>query len=297
MLTHKSDNQRRESLSYLTNTVTAARSQNEPLPQPVSVIVPKILALIYDTSTGVRQQLVKLLHALPPADVRPHVEELLRRTRAGMTSLSTDVCITSFDVLDWLLQTHPGETVSCAGGWVHTLKCFLSVLGWRAPNATTGGRSDKWTTASGAAASATNSSSHSNADKLKKLRHHQLTSLAAFLHAGIAQDAAAAERAQELARGVARAWFPLCQASGHMLLNGSPNGFAQLNLFGAPKDEDGQMYTDRQGRRQVFARLIQPAVASGLQNAKKEGGQIGRAAGEVEKVLLEGMEGCDGGEW
>ncbi|KAB2579117.1 Mg2+ transporter protein CorA-like/Zinc transport protein ZntB [Lasiodiplodia theobromae] len=292
LLTHKSDTQRRESLSYLTNSVTAARSQDVPLPQPVSVIVPKILSLIYDNSNGVRQQLLKLLQALPPADLRPHVEELLRRTRAGMTSLSTDVCTTSFDVLDWLLQTHPDATVSCAGGWVHTLRCFTSVLGWRDPGAAGG---QKWTTT---AAANTSSSSHANAEKLKKLRYRQLVALAAFLKAGIAADAEAARAAREEEEArVARAWFPLHHhAQCHMLLNQSPNGFAHLNLFGAPKDEDGQMYTDRQGRQQVFARLIQPAIVSGLQNAKKEGGQIGRAAGEVEKVMQESMSDYDGGE-
>ncbi|GME36074.1 Mg2+ transporter protein CorA-like/Zinc transport protein ZntB [Neofusicoccum parvum] len=293
LLNHKSDTQRRESLSYLTTAVTTARSQNAPLPQPVSVIIPKILSLIYDTSTPVRQQLLKLLQALPPADVRPHVSELLRRTRAGMTSLSTDICMTSFDVLDWLLATHAGETVGCAGGWVHTLKCFLSVLGWKDPSASASG-GQKWTTSSAAAA---NTSSHANAEKLKKLRHHQLTSLVAFLRVGVADDPAAAEAASKEAQAVAVAWFPLHQAHFHMLPNQSPNGFAHLNLFGAPKDEDGQMFTDRQGRQQVFARAIQPAIVSGLQNAKKEGGQIGRAAGELEKVLQEGMKDYDGGEW
>ncbi|EKG13748.1 Mg2+ transporter protein CorA-like/Zinc transport protein ZntB [Macrophomina phaseolina MS6] len=291
LLTHKSDTQRRESLSYLTNAVSSARAQNAPLPQPVSVIIPKVLSLIYDTSTGVRQQLLKLLQSLPPADVRPHVEELLRRTRAGMTSLSTDICTTSFDVLDWLLQTHPLETVSCAGGWVHTLKCFMSVLGWKDPRAAAG--TQKWTTSSAAATT----SSHSNAEKLKKLRHHQLVSLAAFIRAGVSEDAEAAERARRELQSAARRWFPLHQAHFHMLPNQSPNGFAHLNLFGAPKDEDGQMYTDRQGRQQVFARLIQAAVVAGLQNAKKEGGQIGRAAAEVEKVVQESMSDYDGGDW
>ncbi|OJD35213.1 pre-rrna-processing protein ipi1 [Diplodia corticola] len=294
LLTHKSDTQRRESLSYLTNAVIAARSQNAPLPQPVSVIIPKILSLIYDTSTSVRQQLLKLLQALPAPDVRPHVEELLRRTRAGMTSLSTDVCTTSFDVLDWLLATHPGDVVGCAGGWVHTLRCFTSVLGWRAPAGAGAGAgtasTQKWTTASGAT---TSSSSHANAEKLKRLRHHQLVSLAAFIRAGIAADADAARAAAAADACAARGWFPLHQAGCH---GQGVNGFAHLNLFGAPKDEDGQMYMDRQGRQQVFARLIQPAVESGLQNAKKEGGQIGRAAGEVDKVVQEGMSDYDGGE-
>lgn len=291
LLTHKSDTQRRESLSYLTNAVTSARTQKAPLPQPVSVIIPKILSLIYDNSTGVRQQLLKLLQALPPSDVRPHTEELLRRTRAGMTSLSTDICTTSFDVLDWLLQTDPLGTVGCAGGWVHTLKCFMSVLGWKDPRAAAQGQ--KWSTSSAAA----NASSHANTEKLRKLRHHQLTSLTAFLKAGIAEDADAAARVRREVESVARSWFPLHQAHCHMLPNQSPNGSAHLNLFGAPKDEDGQMYTDRQGRQQVFARLVQPAVVSGLQNAKKEGGQIGRAAGEVEKVVQESMDDFDGAEW
>ncbi|KAF2143662.1 uncharacterized protein K452DRAFT_267933 [Aplosporella prunicola CBS 121167] len=285
LLTHKSDTQRRESLAYLTGAINTARAQNAPLPQPVSIIIPRTLALIYDSSKAVREQLLKLFHALPPADVLPHVEELLRRTRAGLTSMALDIRINSLEVLDWLLQIHPDETVSCAGGWIHTLKCFMSLLGWKDAWATTA--QERWSTASMSG----NSSGHgANADKSKKLRIHQMKTLAAFLKAGLVLDEEAVAAAKAEQAAAARRWFPLHQTRFHMVGGQGPNGFAHLNLFGAPRDEDADMYRDRQGRQRAFERLIQPATEAGLPGAKKEGGTLGRAAAEVEKVILDGMD-------
>lgn len=44
--------------------------------------------------------------------------------------MAADIRSTSLDVLGWLLSTAGDETVGSAGGWVKTMKCFLSVLGW-----------------------------------------------------------------------------------------------------------------------------------------------------------------------
>ena len=56
---------------------------DSPLPQPVSVILPALLPLILDASNNVRTQLLKLLRALPAADVEDHVAQLLPYVRAG----------------------------------------------------------------------------------------------------------------------------------------------------------------------------------------------------------------------
>ncbi|KAK7536326.1 Rix1 complex component [Phyllosticta citribraziliensis] len=284
LLSHKTDTQRREALAYLTGAINTARAQNVPLPQPVSVIIPKAGTLIYDNAKSVREQLLKLLQVLPPNDVKPYVEDLVLRTRAGMTSLSMDIRLSSLDVLDWLLKSHPEDTVSCAGGWVHTLKCFNSTLGFREPVSSSAPQ--KWSTAA-----STVGASHSDSEKLKKLRAHQLTSLATFLRTGIVEDPEEKERAKEEADRLRRQCFPLHQAYHHM--HTPQNAFDHLNLFGAPPDEDNRMYTDRHGRQRAFAKLARPALENGLKSAKKEGGMVGRAAAEVEKVVQEGMHDFD----
>ena len=48
-----------------------------------------------------------------------------------MTHLATEIRLFGLDVLEWLLQVAGDEVVSCAGGWVKMLKCFLSLLGWQ----------------------------------------------------------------------------------------------------------------------------------------------------------------------
>ncbi|KAK8193455.1 pre-rRNA-processing protein ipi1 [Phyllosticta capitalensis] len=280
LLTHKSDTQRRESLAYLTGAVNTARAANSPLPQPVSVIVPKVGTLIYDNSKAVREQLLRLFEVLPPNDIRPYVEDLVRRIRAGMTSLSMDIRLSSLDVLDWLLQTHPHETISCKGGWIHTLKCFNSILGFREPVSSSAPQ--KWSTAA-----STVGASHSDSEKLKKLRTHQLTSLASFLKTGIVEDPKEKNRAKEEADRLKRICFPLHQAHHHLYT--PPTAFDHLNLFGPPPDEDNRMYTDRHGRQRALAKLVRPALENGLKTAKKEGGMVGRAAGDVGKILQEGL--------
>ena len=53
LLTSRSDSQRRESLSYLTSAI----SGSQKLPQPVSLLLPKLLPLTLDASNGYVQLL------------------------------------------------------------------------------------------------------------------------------------------------------------------------------------------------------------------------------------------------
>ncbi|CAG8884370.1 unnamed protein product [Penicillium nalgiovense] len=129
LLSAKSDSQRRDSLAYLTTSISS-RPVNSPLPQPVSVILPSLLPLILDGATSVRTQLLKLLRTLPPGDVEDHVAQLLPYVRAGMTHLAADVRSSAVEILSWMVEAAGESTVSCAGGWIKTLNCFLSVLGW-----------------------------------------------------------------------------------------------------------------------------------------------------------------------
>ncbi|KAF1966280.1 rRNA processing protein Ipi1 [Bimuria novae-zelandiae CBS 107.79] len=265
LLNHKSDTQRRDSLAYLT-TVISTHPPGSPLPQPASVIISTVQRLVLDGSNSVRQQMLKLVQSLPKADVASHTDSLLLHTRAGMTHLSTDIRTFSLEMLEWLLSVAGDEVVSCAGGWVKTLKCFLSLLGWQAQFGS------KW--------SATKSFGKTVGDS--KVQVKQMTTLATFLRAGMSQPK------QMAAIGSGEVSFPLSQTEHHVLSERS-NTFAHLNLFGAARDEEAEMYEDREDRQRVFHELAEPAIAAGLEQATKGGGELGRAGAQLRKAMKEGM--------
>jgi pre-rRNA-processing protein IPI1 len=64
-------------------------------------------------------------------------------------------------------------------------------------------------------------------------------------------------------------------------------------LFGSARDEDTEMYEDRDGRIRVFVGTFQAQVQKGLEAARKEGGELGRYAAMAQKVLEEGFEGYE----
>ncbi|KAF2839872.1 hypothetical protein M501DRAFT_1003355 [Patellaria atrata CBS 101060] len=272
LLTHKSDSQRKESLAYLT-TAIKTRPPDSPLPQPIAIIIPKVQPLIVDGSKGVREQLLKVLQVLPPEGVANHVEQLLLYTRAGMTHLSADIRYSSIDVLDWSLRVAGQELVGSVGGWVRTLKTFLSLLGWQAQN------TGKWTAARTTTAKAGSEG---------KVFVRQLNGLASFLRAGLGKSSS-----EDVKGSTHSMWpFPLCQSEYHML-SSKYQGFDHLNLFGAPRDEDNEMYEDREDRQRIFLYRFEPAISAGLETARKEGGEVGRAAAAVRKAITEGMRGYD----
>ncbi|MBE7181804.1 MAG: hypothetical protein INR71_11470 [Terriglobus roseus] len=87
--------------------------------------------MVCDGSGGVRTQLLRLLDALPGSDVEPHTHDVLLWIQASMTHIVADIRSTGLDFLTWLLAAAGNETVSCRGGWVKTLHCFMSVLAWK----------------------------------------------------------------------------------------------------------------------------------------------------------------------
>lgn len=218
--------------------------------------------------------MLKLAQSLPKVDIASHTDSLLLHARAGMTHLSTEIRTFSLEMLEWLLSVAGDEVVSCAGGWVKTLKCFLSLLGWQAQVGS------KW--------SATKSFGKSSGDS--KIQVKQMSTLAAFLRAGLSQP-----RNTTAVEGGINS-FPLWQTEHHMLSERS-NAFAHLNLFGAARDEEAQMYEDREDRQRVFQELAEAAIAAGLEQATKGGGELGRAAAQLRKATREGMadfRGADG---
>lgn len=255
--TSSSDKHRRDALNFLTSQLSA-----EPYDNPVGTreVLVKLLPLIPSPSSGVRKQLLKLFRCLPGDEVRIHAEEVLRWVRVGMTHLSAEVSLDSLAVLDWLLECAADEVVSCPGGWVMTLNAFCGMVGWS--KATNSG----WTTGAKTGVRSTkDSGSHSV----------QLSTLARFLQAGLkAEDAVVANQDEY--------WDRLYR------LDRTRDPFAYLNIFGKRRDEDGEMYQDRESRQRVFHRRYAPLVVAGAERARREGGATGRAAIVLEGVLKEG---------
>ncbi len=182
-----------------------------------------------------------------------------------MTHLAAEIRADALVVLEWLLEVAKEEVVSCPGGWVKTLKNFMSMMGWASSNG-----SSKWTSASKA-----------SFGKTGKDFPRQLLILSQFLRVGLVE----VEEVRDVKTG---GLFPLVDVDRHMIPTRS-NAFAHLNLFGSSRDEEGEMYIDREDRQRVFHRHFQDIVEAGMGNAKKEGGEAGRAAAVLAKVLKEGM--------
>jgi pre-rRNA-processing protein IPI1 len=182
-----------------------------------------------------------------------------------MTHLAADIRTDALALLEWLLEVAQDDVITCPGGWVKTLNCFMSMMGWAVSSGST-----KWTSASKA-----------SFGKAGKSLPRQLLVLAQFLRAGLVESEA---EAVPISGGM----FPLWDVERHMIPTRS-NAFAHLNLFGSSRDEEGEMYIDREDRQRVFHKRFQAAVEIGVANAKKEAGEAGRAAAVLTKVLRDGM--------
>jgi pre-rRNA-processing protein IPI1 len=254
LLNSRSDSQRKDALAYLTSYV-ASGSAGTALPITTSSLLGSIYPLMLDGSSGVRNQLLKLLNALPKEDVRDHVSRALPYVRAGMTHLSRDIRATAIDCLSSLVRIAGPELVSCAGGWHQTLECFTTVLGWR---------------------SASNRASFAGDVKSTARIIHVLSD---FLHAGLLTHKPSSAEPNPLVKD-----FPLWQVET-LLLPTKSNAYAHLNLFGPQAEDDSQMLDDREDRLQNFTHHFRKHVLAGIDTARKEGGELGRAAGLLIKTL------------
>lgn len=267
LLRSKSDTQRRDSLAHLTTVLTT--SPSAPLPEPVTVLVPKLQPLILDSSPAIRQQLLKLLRCLPAKAIERQAEQMLLYQRAAMTHLSADIRTYSLDVLDWLLESAGEEIVSCAGGWYKTLRCFLGLLGWA--NTSSG---SSWTTSSVRAAAKPGAET--------KALIKQVTSLTNLVRAGVA-----APQSDDL-HVVSGSGFPYTSMQQHTI-PARTSAYAHLNLFGLEREEDNQMLQDREDRQRVFAACFHDKIQKGIEQLKKEAGESGRVAAQLQKAISEGM--------
>jgi pre-rRNA-processing protein IPI1 len=264
----RSDTQRRDALSYLINQFTS-QPVNTPFPVSPIILLDKLIPLLLDGSASVRSQLLKLLRLLPASEINDRAEPVLLYIRAGLTHLAAGITIDALAALEWLLEVASDDAVSCPGGWFKTVKCFLLMLGWSVGATSTG-----WTT------------SNASFGKTGKPLARQLLVFAQFLKTGLIND-------QPVVHYNAGKNFPLWDVEAHMIPTRS-NAYARLNLFGSPRDEEGEMYMDVDSRQRVFHAKFQSAVDAGIAKVKKEAGEAGRAAAVLAKVVRDGMAGYSG---
>ena len=246
------------------------------LPLPISVVLAKVQPLILDKSRGVREQLLKFLQFLPLGSVNGHANQFLLYIRAGMTHLAAEIRGSALDALRWLIAVTADEVVVCPGGWARTLRCFLVMLGWEAGNGVRG------TTTAAKANSVSVSYGKVFGDPKSTVK--QFSVLATFLEQGLGRN----NNCDADNVDIAAMEFPLRHVSQHVISNRS-DCFAHLNLFGSVRDNESQMYEDREDRQEFFKRCIWPSLSSGIENSKKEGGEIGRAAALLAKAVAENM--------
>lgn len=196
-----------------------------------------------------------------------------------MTHLAADIRNDALSTLEWLLEAAKEDVVSAPGGWVKTLNAFVGMMGWGLGNNNGAG---KWTSAPKA-----------TFGKGGKSFPRQILVLAQFLKVGLQNPASLGGGRGAVGHGTGRGRnFPYWDAESNAIPSRA-GAFAYLNLFGAARDEEGEMYTEREARQRVFSRLFRPAVEKGMESAKKEGGELGRAAAVLGKVLMEGMGDYD----
>lgn len=120
----------------------------------------------------------------------------------------------------------------------------------------------------------------------------QLVVFGKFLRTGLGSDEDDGDKDYEAKRDRDREHM-LVDAGSHGLPEMS-NPYGYLNLFGEVKEgdhgEEGR-FEDREERRNWLGTNYEGLVRQSLEDAKSHGGQAGRAAGVVLKVLASGFEG------
>jgi pre-rRNA-processing protein IPI1 len=264
LLNHKSDGQRKESLAHLTAAIKD--SDQLSLPLPASIVISKIKPVLLDSSSVVRNQAIKLLEYLPPDAVVDNAEQLLLYSHVTLTHLSPGFRIVGLDLLEWLLNVAGKAVVTAPGGWIRTLECLLSVLGWSTSSAKD---NSGWNT--------TVTGSRTGDDDKTKTRGLQV--LAMFLQTGLSVDS---QQHIQQQHNLAADCFPLTHPWDHSISqNGNPFGY--LGLF---EESAGNMRLEEVVDRQRFFTQSAAAVVSlGIDQMKKEGGRVGRASVEVERAI------------
>lgn len=260
----RNDTQRRDALAYLTGQLSTTPPIN---PIGTHTLLNKLLPLMSDIARPVRAQLLKLFRALPADEVAPHVEKVILYIRGAMTNISQDVKDDGLNYLEWILDVAGDQVVSGAGCWVKPLKDMASVLGWTVKAAAPVAGKSGWTSAP---------RTTFGAKKHGQSYPRQMLVLSKFLEYGFKPEEP-------------QPWSPNDWHSNFGLLPATPDPYGYLGLFKPPRDEDGEIYRNREDRQDVFQRRFWGAMQVGVDSAKKEGGLAGRAAATLDKTLRDGM--------
>ena len=284
LLTHHSSSHRRDSLAHLTSTIRSL-PVGSPLPQSLSAFLPKLLPLILDASSSVRSQLLDLLKALPQEEVSAHADRILLFVQSAMTHLAADIRVDSTGFLSWVLDVAGEEVVSGPSGWVKTTKCFIALLGWGGGVKTAGG-----------VGKATFSKAGEEAKTIVK--HLQVFSQ--FLTVGLIPpndiprspgNTIDTDLAHYQALISTNLLLPHPTTPQHLIPKTS-NCYAHLNLFtvATAGAEALEMTEDCEARRREFRPYVK-IVDWGLEDGRKQGGLVGRAASAAQNLLARGMAG------
>ncbi|MCJ1467218.1 rRNA processing protein [Pseudocyphellaria aurata] len=258
-LNSQNDKKRREALTYLKNLPVAELSdaiQTEGL-------LPKLLQLTLVVNHQVRREAVVVLSLIPPEQAAEYVEQMLPFVRAGLTHLAANIAATSLELLDWLIKSCGEQLVSCRGGWVKTLKCFLVMLRWTSEAKTSG-----WVF------------NRSSVGKQASSLARCLQVLAAFLETGL-------RRPKEDCAKVPI--FPIVSTLGTISPTATATTFSYLDLFGEVPDNDNAECNDVDTRKRVVAESFQIPLGKGLAALLEDGGHVGAAAWQAVENLQMGM--------
>lgn len=238
-------------------------------------LLDKLLPLITDASSAVRTTLLRVVHALPATEVAPHADRAAKWVRLGMLHLSAEVRHDALKFMDWLLDAAGEPLLETAGGWTKTLEAFAAMMGWRGDAALL----NKSGRAAGGGTSWTSAPKTTfGADRGGASYAAQIAVLTRFVALGLQQPPPVRPMTAD------EYW-------GHVYgLPKGPNPFGYLSLFGPP--QDGEICADVEERQRAFWKWMD-TMDRRAGEARGEGGPAGRAAGELLKVIEEGMEGYE----
>ncbi|KAK6358578.1 rRNA processing protein [Orbilia blumenaviensis] len=286
LLNHHAYTTRRDSLAHIASVLSSSSVSTPPI--SYSILLPALAPLIVDLTGPVRAQLLTLLNnhtksrdprqdAIIPVDaIRMHTPRFLLYIHSAMTHISAEIRADSTNFLSWLLDVVGEEAVRGAKGWGKTLKCWIVLLGWESAKS---GRTARGSTIE-----------FSDPGKNKKATLQHLGVLKQFLYTGMVEEEAQISDFEMRDRDLL---LPHQYSDVYMMPKTS-NVYGYLNIFGIPaentSEEDAEGSSeDCDSRRRVVKNVFEGSIRTGLQARLQEGGEVGRAAGAVLKILDKGL--------
>ncbi|KAK6544063.1 rRNA processing protein [Orbilia ellipsospora] len=284
LLNHHAYSTRRDSLAHIASVLSSSPASNPPI--SYSILLPALAPLTLDSAAPVRTQLLTLLTSLTkpkdlrqdaiiPVDaVRMHTPRFLLYVHSAMTHISADIRGDSTNFLSWLLDVVGEDAVRGAKGWGKTLKCWMVLLGWESGKSGPGIR--------------TSSIEFSDPGKNKKASLQHLIVLKKFLSVGMLENETPLSHYDIRMADLLR---PHQYTESHLMPKTS-NIYAHLSLFATggvmenvnEEDAEGSA-EDFDSRRRIVNNVFEGNIRAGLHTRLQEGGEIGRLAGGLLKVM------------